>query len=766
MKVLFLTDPLVTTAGAVRPALLLAKQMQLLGHDVEIGSTQIAEPIVRTLELEGIRHSVVGSNVTVGRSFSTLFAWAKSLVRPTRLNLSDENVVVINTSSCILVDSKIYYAQGIMTKALDAISQNFPPSQQCAYQFLSPWLKLLEHRLVQKFRKSAELFVANSKFCASLYRDWGIKVNDIIYPPLDTTMFKPSTANPSEDYVLTHLGTFEKEGNFSLIQTIANLGVKVKVFGSSSSRLHRFEHKNITFMGKVSNEELVDLYSNAVFTLFAFNHEPFGYIPVESLACGTPVLTFNRQGPSETVTDNQTGWLAKTNKELVEKALHIWTQGIDRNMRATCRKKALSYDVKQISKKWVTILENGKMAPKIADNNIKLQHREAKIIMVIPSLSMLGGAQRVCLHTIKALRKTGCKIVLATIDKTDWALVEKIYGEASKPDEKLYFFSKMPEMPILALKQAFIAFSYLFLLFSIKTRNKKDLIINMGGEIVDSLGNIVYINAIPLRLMHLFPEIQPRQGIHWGIYSRLFSVFMKVFGDSADITVTNSKFTQGIIQKHMQKTAFIVNPPINSQKIKSHREPDDRKNTIVTVSRFRSAKGLTIIPQIAAFLKNCEFILIGTVDSGSENCLNELAAQIKQLQVQDQVHIFKNKPYTFTLKTLSTAKVFLNTQSTEAFGMAIVESMAAGCVPVVPRAGGPWLEILDQQEGLYGFSFKNPREAAEKIELLISDENLRREISSRAVERALIFDSSAFEKRFLHLVETISSNKERDLTKK
>jgi glycosyltransferase involved in cell wall biosynthesis len=357
VKLLFITDPLVTTAGAVRPALLLAKQMRIWGHDVEIASTQLAEPIVRILELEGIRHSLIGSNSSIIRSFPTLGAWAKSLVKPTRLTLTNENVSVINTSSCILADSRIYYAQGIMTKALDAISKNFPLAQQCAYYCLSPWLKFLEHRLVEKFRKSAEQFVANSIFCASIYREWGFKVDHIIYPPLDTMLFKASTSKPSEDFVLTHLGTFEKEGKFSLIKTIANFGVKVRVFGTAPDRLHRTEHKNITFLGTVSNGELVDLYSNAVFTLFAFSHEPFGYIPAESMACGTPVLTFNRQGPGESVTDFHTGWLAKTDEELVEKAVRIWNQGIDRNIRDSCRKKALNYDVKQISKKWIDILK-------------------------------------------------------------------------------------------------------------------------------------------------------------------------------------------------------------------------------------------------------------------------------------------------------------------------------------------------------------------------------------------------------------------------
>ncbi len=49
--------------------------------------------------------------------------------------------------------------------------------------------------------------------------------------------------------------------------------------------------------GRVSDDELARLYANAKFTVFPFIHEPFGYVPVESMACGTPpVLTYDKQG--------------------------------------------------------------------------------------------------------------------------------------------------------------------------------------------------------------------------------------------------------------------------------------------------------------------------------------------------------------------------------------------------------------------------------------------------------------------------------------
>jgi glycosyltransferase involved in cell wall biosynthesis len=389
------------------------------------------------------------------------------------------------------------------------------------------------------------------------------------------------------------------------------------------------------------------------------------------------------------------------------------------------------------------------------------QQQEMKIIIASPSLNLLGGAQRACLHAINALRKTNYKIVLATIDKTDWALVEAIFGDASKPDEEMYLFSRMPEMPIVALKQAFVALSYALYLSAITAENRAGLVINMGGELVDNLGDVVYVNAIPLRLTHFSRGIQPKPEIQWKVYSRLFSMFLRFLGDAAGVMVANSKFTQNVIGECLGKKALVINPPVESNKTLMRVNRGKRENVVITISRFRSAKGLEIIPEIASYVRDCEFVVVGIADKESKQCLRELSRESERLGVQKRVHVFRNKRYGFTLAALSTAKVFLHTQSTEAFGMSIVESMAAGCVPIVPRTGGPWIDILDCQEGQYGFSYRNPAEAADKIKLLLGDENLRSEVSVRATERSVAFDSAVFGKKLLRVVEAVSSRGKR-----
>lgn len=360
MNVSFVTDPLVTTMGAVRPAILLAREFRKSGNVLTIVTPRSDERIVRMLKEEDIDVKEVGPGFSLIPTFPTLDAWARCLIKNKTIDRTGDKHVVINTSSCIVVPARAYYAQGPMTRALGDMLADKTSIYAHFYRVFGKTLIRLEQRLTRRFKDSVHLFIANSKFCASMYEEWGITVDKVINPPMDCSFFKPSTSNPKADYVLTAFGAYGKEGDFSTVKTIADAGVSIKVFGDSSrapSSVKR--HPNIGLLGRVSDPELRDLYSNALYTLFAFGHEPFGYIPVESMACGTPVLTYNAQGPSETVIDGKTGWLANSKRELLITALSHWKGGYDVEFRRACRERALTFDVKGVCEEWYSFLNQG-----------------------------------------------------------------------------------------------------------------------------------------------------------------------------------------------------------------------------------------------------------------------------------------------------------------------------------------------------------------------------------------------------------------------
>jgi glycosyltransferase involved in cell wall biosynthesis len=70
------------------------------------------------------------------------------------------------------------------------------------------------------------------------------------------------------------------------------------------------------------------------------------------------VLTFNKQGPKETITNNKTGWLANDDSELLKLAVRVWKKGYPRIFRDNCRQRALEFDANNIVEKWVSLLND------------------------------------------------------------------------------------------------------------------------------------------------------------------------------------------------------------------------------------------------------------------------------------------------------------------------------------------------------------------------------------------------------------------------
>ena len=313
-------------------------------------SPLVRETIAEALRSEGFEVMNLGKRYHFTGSLLTFEAWLRRCIFDLKGNM------VLNFSQCFLAEANVYYAQGPITKALDDMYHEFKPFYKLTYKAIRPLLVKRDNKFNKELRRRSRVFIANSKFCASMYKGWGIKIDDVIYPPLECKQFKPTTSRPSSDYVLAYVG---KETKYSLLRRVADLGVKIKAFGSKAPYVPRqlLKHPNIEFLGRVSDEELIDLYSNALYTLFTFTHEPFGYVPMESMACGTPVLTYNRQGPSESVIDGVTGWLVNNDEELVNLAFKIWREGYPSWMRARCRERALEFDVKVIADKWLEVLK-------------------------------------------------------------------------------------------------------------------------------------------------------------------------------------------------------------------------------------------------------------------------------------------------------------------------------------------------------------------------------------------------------------------------
>ena len=230
---------------------------------------------------------------------------------------------ILNISQTIPANSNIYWGQSV---PLDQTLIGMRPSTPILKIIPRSIIKMLgkiDKKFIGKIAKKGNIVITNSNYTRSIYESLGVKVDGVVYSVPDLLSFKPSLTKKVDKFVLAYIG---KETEVDTILEIARRGVRIISFGAkipNGGQIGRL--KTLTeFRGYVSKNELIDLYSNAIFTLFPFTYEPFGYVPLESISCGTPVLTYSKQGPAETIIEGVSGWLANSRDSLIEMAVSLW----------------------------------------------------------------------------------------------------------------------------------------------------------------------------------------------------------------------------------------------------------------------------------------------------------------------------------------------------------------------------------------------------------------------------------------------------------
>ena len=89
-------------------------------------------------------------------------------------------------------------------------------------------------------------------------------------------------------------------------------------------------------LGFLDGKKVSDFLRNAKAVLFPIRwEEPFGLVMIEAMACGTPVIAFNKGSVPEIVKHNKTGFIVENEKEMAEAI-----KNINKINRADCRKYA------------------------------------------------------------------------------------------------------------------------------------------------------------------------------------------------------------------------------------------------------------------------------------------------------------------------------------------------------------------------------------------------------------------------------------------
>jgi len=188
------------------------------------------------------------------------------------------------------------------------------------------WVERRNRIQLREERRNYEAFnkvLVNSIYSAeSCLKAYGSPA-EVCYLGIDTEIFKATQIEKS-DYVIG-LGNFyvNKNPNLAIkaMAQIKNKNIKLVWVANMVNQIYADEMQTLAIQTgvrfeiktMVSDNELVDLLSNALCMIYTSQLEPFGFAPLEANACGTPVIALQEGGVRETIITNKNGFLSDRN---------------------------------------------------------------------------------------------------------------------------------------------------------------------------------------------------------------------------------------------------------------------------------------------------------------------------------------------------------------------------------------------------------------------------------------------------------------------
>ncbi len=189
-----------------------------------------------------------------------------------------------------------------------------------------------ESNIDKKNSSFSSYTLANSYFSReSIMRTYGLN-SFVSYLGVDTDFFKP--INISEEEFVLSVGTIiPSKGYDFIVRSMAkidsNIRPKLVIVSNFGDEKWQTYVENLASKSGVELEikdlvddyELVMLYNKAKLVVYAPYLEPFGLVPLEAMACGTPVVAVKEGGVRETVVHTKTGMLIDRDETLFAQAI-------------------------------------------------------------------------------------------------------------------------------------------------------------------------------------------------------------------------------------------------------------------------------------------------------------------------------------------------------------------------------------------------------------------------------------------------------------
>jgi len=180
--------------------------------------------------------------------------------------------------------------------------------QHCYHQFaIRPFEKA-------SFRQARKIIAVSNHTANSLRKTFDLTDIEVIHNWVDTNWFTPAPRRQSskDKFRLLYVGNQSlRKGWDTACRIMQALGDDYQLAATAGlgNRNSTRDLTNILPLGRLGMDELVRAYQDCDALLFPSRYEGFGYVALEAMACGKPVIAANNSALPEVVEDGVTGIL-------------------------------------------------------------------------------------------------------------------------------------------------------------------------------------------------------------------------------------------------------------------------------------------------------------------------------------------------------------------------------------------------------------------------------------------------------------------------
>lgn len=229
-------------------------------------------------------------------------------------------------------------------------------------------------------RKCQHIIIPSESMRSILVNDYGLVDRYTVIPTgIDITPYKKADGsmlreqwNWHDDKVIVSAGRLAEEKNWvTLLQAFAMVQKaqpKIRLVllgdGPQSEELRQLAGEleiaeRVTFVGKVSFEEIPNYFKAADFFAFASVTETQGLVTLEAMAAGLPVVAVDASGTRDILEDGKQGFLTENDPKALAKAIIKLSKDSDLmgKFKSAALKTSRTYDNNRLARKMVKVYE-------------------------------------------------------------------------------------------------------------------------------------------------------------------------------------------------------------------------------------------------------------------------------------------------------------------------------------------------------------------------------------------------------------------------